>query len=312
MSQRTVLICCQTGDPTATRVANALTRLRGVSVHHADLAQHPVSLSYGQHSTSVRGEANGVDLRDVGAIYWRFAGIPSVPRTASDKFTMLQWTNRQLDAGVRAGLASLPAVWVNHPHCAARTTLPAVLSAAAQRGLDVPETLITTDPVAAKDFLARFDGRVEARKYGVRQAGALPIRHEYRPMAAHELDDSAVPRPHVYRQQITVRHKVRIYSISGTLLSARTDCTAARWTLETSQWRQVPLSGLPSPVVQAIPPIMSGFALAYGAWEFDIDDDGRWWFIDLNPRGSFGTMEDRAGLPIAAAIARTLSQKPQP
>jgi len=48
------------------------------------------------------------------------------------------------------------------------------------------------------------------------------------------------------------------------------------------------------------------FGLSYGAFDFSVDPDGRWWFLECNPSGQWGWLVEETGLPIAAAIADEL------
>jgi glutathione synthase/RimK-type ligase-like ATP-grasp enzyme len=58
--------------------------------------------------------------------------------------------------GLGGVLASLPALWVNHPNRAADATYkPMQLVVAARCGLSVPETLITNEAPAVRDFAQR-------------------------------------------------------------------------------------------------------------------------------------------------------------
>ncbi len=51
---------------------------------------------------------------------------------------------------------------------------------------------------------------------------------------------------------------------------------------------------------------LAHFDLRYGAFDFIEDIDGRIVFVELNPNGQFGWLEDKLGLPISQAIAAQL------
>lgn len=307
MPRRTVLMCSKAGDNHTSRIMRAISGFTDVTVRHTDLGRHPITLAYNRQRTDAEGSINGLELGEIDAIYWRSSSIPDVPENGG--YEMLQWANRELDGGARAGTLDLPALWVNHPARASAVTLPAVMSAAVRHGLDIPETLVTTDPIAAKAFLARFDaGRgCMAKRYGARQHGSASMRDLYRPMAVEDFDDPAEPHPHVYRERIAARYKTRIFAIDHMLVCVRTYCTTPGWAVESRQWTVLPAASLPEHVARAIPRMMTTFGLVYAAFEFDVDAAGTWWLTELNPRGAFGKIQDRTGLPISTAIASVLA-----
>lgn len=52
------------------------------------------------------------------------------------------------------------------------------------------------------------------------------------------------------------------------------------------------------------------FGLTFGAIDFSVTPDGRWWFLECNPAGQWGWIAEQTGLPIAEAIADELVGAP--
>jgi len=48
------------------------------------------------------------------------------------------------------------------------------------------------------------------------------------------------------------------------------------------------------------------FALTFGAFDFSVTADGRWWFLECNPAGRWAWIAEETSLPIADAIAEEL------
>ncbi|HSV65482.1 MAG TPA: hypothetical protein VLJ59_06180 [Mycobacteriales bacterium] len=46
--------------------------------------------------------------------------------------------------------------------------------------------------------------------------------------------------------------------------------------------------------------------LTFAAFDFTVDRDGVWWFLEANANGMWAWIQDKTGLPIAAAIADEL------
>lgn len=47
--------------------------------------------------------------------------------------------------------------------------------------------------------------------------------------------------------------------------------------------------------------------LSFGALDFLVTSSGDWVFLEINPNGQWAWIEDKTGLPIAAAIADALT-----
>ncbi|GGJ84592.1 hypothetical protein GCM10010123_12780 [Pilimelia anulata] len=64
----------------------------------------------------------------------------------------------------------------------------------------------------------------------------------------------------------------------------------------------------PPEVAAGVAAFLAHFGLAFGALDFAVDRRGRWWFLECNPAGQVGFIEDATGLPITSAIADTLME----
>ncbi|MGI9001101.1 MAG: hypothetical protein ACR2GH_05490 [Pseudonocardia sp.] len=62
----------------------------------------------------------------------------------------------------------------------------------------------------------------------------------------------------------------------------------------------------PAPVRHGVVAYLRTFGLTFGAFDFSVTPDGRWWFLECNPAGQWGWLADETGLPIAEAIADEL------
>lgn len=51
---------------------------------------------------------------------------------------------------------------------------------------------------------------------------------------------------------------------------------------------------------------MNNLGLRFGALDFLVRPSGEWVFLEINPNGQWAWIEDKTGLPIAAAIADAL------
>ncbi len=67
---------------------------------------------------------------------------------------------------------------------------------------------------------------------------------------------------------------------------------------------------VPEGVTDGVRSLMAVFGLRYAALDFLVDNDGVWFFVDLNPNGQFGFVPDLRD-PIATALANLLEGVPR-
>jgi hypothetical protein len=67
---------------------------------------------------------------------------------------------------------------------------------------------------------------------------------------------------------------------------------------------------LPAAEERALLLLLGQMGLGYAAVDFRRKEDGALYFLDLNPAGQWGFVEDRTGQPITAALAALLAGGP--
>jgi hypothetical protein len=68
------------------------------------------------------------------------------------------------------------------------------------------------------------------------------------------------------------------------------------------------MGDLPDDVRLATFRYMEAAGLVYAAFDFAVDADGAWWFLEANTGGQFGFVEISTGAPISLAIADWLTR----
>ena len=53
---------------------------------------------------------------------------------------------------------------------------------------------------------------------------------------------------------------------------------------------------------------LHAFGLTYGAFDFALAPDGRWWFLECNPAGQWAFVDEDTTRAIANALADTLQK----
>lgn len=316
VSQPTVLVLTHWFDPTADGVVRELTA-RGTEVFRCDAADFPGRLAMtgtlGLHGwvASLRNEHRSVDLADVVGAYYRRPSRFDFSAGMSDEER--SWAAAEARYGF-GGLLSAALPWLNHPAAIARAEYkPVQLQAAARSGLRVPETLLTNDPDAARRFVNRQDGRVVYKSLSselVSGNGELEaIYTTHVPPSDHGHRDVALTA-HLFQAHLAGKaYDVRLTVAGDRLFAAavHTDSGPAPldWRRDYANLTYTPID-VPDGVADGVQGLMHTLDLRFGALDFVVTTSGRWWFLEVNPNGQWGWIEDATGLLITEAIADEL------
>lgn len=314
----TVLILAPEWDLTVDGMVAALER-RGVPVVRMDTALFPQHAQLdarltrdgrwvGELSTATRC----VNLEGLRSIWYRSPSAFAFPEGMSA--TERHWANSEAKLGLGGVLVSLPVLWVNHPaRLADAAYKPAQLATAARCGLRVPDTVVTNEPDAVRRFA--IEGSTVAKALGapsIQEAGGRQVAF------THLLDgpDLADLRgveltAHQFQRWVPKAYEVRVIAVGEHLFSAgifagsdeghidwRTDYDALTYTAECT----------PPPIRAGIRAYLDAMKLTYGAFDFVVQPNGAWIFLECNAGGQFGWIEDALGAPITDTLADLLAR----
>jgi glutathione synthase/RimK-type ligase-like ATP-grasp enzyme len=312
-----ILAVTHQGDDQAQPVLEAL-RARGAEVVMLDLADLPgrgrIAFSYGkgEERLILLDGREALDARRATAIWWRrpqpFTAAPDLSR-AHAAFAV-----RQAEGALLGMLASLaPGVlFVNDPwreHLASQKTYQ--LAAALRAGLKVPETLVTSDPEAARDFLAPRKGGGAVHK--AIQSTASDWRRTARVGAEDLLRLEDLCLAPVILQERVPGVDVRVTVVGEKQFAADID---ARGSSSPDDYRgheaecRVTPSRLPPAEEGALRALLRELGLVFATVDFRRRDDGDLLFLELNPAGQWGFVEERTGQEIGSALAERLLAGP--
>jgi hypothetical protein len=309
-----VLAVTSPDDEHLAPVVEALGR-RGVSVALVDQAELPTAggLTFstgdgpGRWRLALPGGAT-VDAADVTAVWWRRAGAPRPD--AGLPYAEATWARLQWEEALDGLWACLGTRLVNDPWREQRALAkPFQLAAAVRAGLQVPPTLVTSDPAQARAFVA-----AQGRGRVVRKALHGTDEREWTQLLGRgrRADLQALRLAPAILQRFVPGLDVRVTAVGRRLFACEID---ARRSASPEDFRavfeEVPVRpcALPAGLAAAIRRLMADLGLAYGALDFRRGDGG-WSFLEVNPAGQFLGFERRAGLPISEALAALLARDP--
>lgn len=269
-----ILILTGRDDLTADAVVEELVN-RGEEVVRFDTADFPtasrlaVSLT-GDGWAGLLAGSRLARLESVKSVWWR---RPNEFRTPDD------WPGparalavSEARSGLLGVLGSLDVRWINHPaDDAAANYKPRQLAVAARVGLDVPRSVITSDPDHAREFIGSDQVVYKGLGGGVLGPGGK-------------------------------RQFVAIHAGSE---AARLD-----WRSDYRSLTYEPVD-IPAEVAKGVGRLMDELRLYFGALDFAVTPDGRWVFFEVNPNGQWHWLAVRAGIPLVEAMADALQGEPE-
>ncbi|WP_406405101.1 ATP-grasp ribosomal peptide maturase [Streptomyces sp. NBC_00879] len=316
---RPVLVVAERLDAAADMVVDQLNQ-RDVPVMRFDVAEFPQQLTLtGTHLPQEPGWGGTIDdgrrtarLEEVRAVYWRRPARPLIADTVPEPYAT--WAQNQADAAILNLLAALPGVpWLNNPHAdRVAAHKPQQLVTATRCGMTVPHSIITNSPDAARNFAKDVDGPLICKPI---LGGRLDIGEERRLMVAThrvdpaDFDDSIRTTAHYFQEDIPKAYEVRLISVGGQVFGGKLITTSEA---AGTDWRtdynhiEYDTVEIPDDVATAVRRFLASYGIAFGAFDFAVTPAGQWVFFENNPAGTWGWVENRTGLPIAAAHAEYL------
>ncbi|MCE7081768.1 ATP-grasp ribosomal peptide maturase [Streptomyces sp. ST2-7A] len=322
IDSRPVLVNTRLDDPTADHVIGELHR-RGVPVVRLDTGRPDgVTMTVGAGAGTgwrgtLRTPTRRVDPREVRAVYHRRPS-PTVPASPTDDPIghQREFAAAQVRHGLGGLLMALPGcLHVNHPHLnAAAEYKPLQLSTAVASGFTVPPTLITNEPEAARDFIRAHHPVVykPLRHTDYRKNGELRTIW-VRPVVVEEIDPSLRACPHLFQKQVPKVADARVAVVGGDFFATRItlDGEHPDWRMDYSLVSFSPIEA-PAAVRRSAELYLKTFGLVFGAFDFAIDRDGTWHFLECNPNGQWAFVDPTTTREIAVALADTLEKGVSP
>ncbi|WP_363800009.1 MvdC/MvdD family ATP grasp protein [Lysobacter firmicutimachus] len=253
-------------------------------------------------------------LDRVRSAWWRRPQAPDLSRVTDANahlFTANEW-NEALN-----GLWRLlgDARWMNDPgRDDAASRKAAQLRIAAELGLKVPRTLISSDPQRVRAF-------VEARGPGATVHKTFSCTHAVW-RETRRFDDRDLPHldtvrlaPVIFQEFVPADADIRVTAVDGQLFAAeiKLDPGSAAAAAGAVDFRpnlgdaEVREHALPEPVRERLRALMQKLGLVYGAIDLRRTPDGEYYFFEVNTAGEFLFIEHRTGQPIARAVADWLA-----
>ena len=311
-----ILVISHPDDPHAQRVIELLR-----AQHHDVLLMNLNDLP--ERATLTMDYANGgapapgytldgseIDLRQVTSVWWRrpqVADVAAIDDVEVRLFTANEWA--EATAGLWRLLGDVP--WMNDPlldEAASRKAYQ--LHVAAQSGLRVPRTLITSDPERARRFIAELGiGNVIFKTFSC----TYSVWRETRLVRDGDLEmlDAVRFAPVIFQEYIPADVDLRITAVGPTLFPAAIHSQSTDYPVDFRMslgQAAVEATQLPDDMRERLASVMRRLGLVYGAIDVRRTPDGDHVFLEVNTAGEFLFVEERTGQPIAQTVADRLAR----
>ncbi|MFI2348669.1 ATP-grasp ribosomal peptide maturase [Streptomyces sp. NPDC019443] len=308
-----VAVVTEVDDVTADMVITELNK-RGVPVVRFDPSDIGgrllLSARFGACPASPAGHlrtpSRTTTLEGVRSVYWR---RPTWPHFENMDDPDARFAAAQVRHGLGGTLYALPNCrYVNHPlHNYAAEHKPLQLAVAERLGLTVPSTLISNDLDAIRAFITEHGQVVykALRWTPYRRSDGVGLTTWTEPVTASEVDENVTVVPHLFQARVNKVADVRVVVVGPNVFAIRIDSDLLDWRADYSALTYKPVP-LPTGVEKALTAHLEHFGLASGSFDLCITRDGDLHWLELNPNGQWGWLEDETGLPIASAFADLL------
>src|ERR1044072_3974859 len=317
----TVLVLTHSGDYfTVDRVAAALLR-RGVKAFRFDTDRYPEEVKLiakfadGSVTHSIKSSAGILDASEVRAVWARKVWLP---RLASDLDPNIHdLCTRESLAAMESFLDGLNSSrWVNdrrRDREAGDKLLQ--LRTAQDVGLIIPQTLMTNDPAAVRDFFRKVNKRMVAkllRPVSVSMESPSAFVHTSE-VTSKDVADGKLLRhcPVVFQEMIPKSSELRVAFVNGSLFVGAIDARRSKrgqvdWRLASPDETAWQRDAVPEEVAAKLRALMLKLGLVYGAIDLIRTPAGEYVFLEVNSGGEWGMLERDLDYPISEAIAEAL------
>ena len=289
-------------DPPLARVAGELAAL-DAPAHVLD-QRDALSTFIDTGAGTIRLGSHEVELGEIGAVYLRPYEVNRLPRLA--RLGTEDGARRHVAAVQQAMYAWLDTtraflvnpVWAS----ATNASKPWQLARVREAGFAVPETLVTTDPRTARDFVQEHGEVVFKSVSGIRSR----VRR-ISPADVDRLDDVRTC-PTQFQRRVPGTD-VRVHVVGREVFPTRVACDADDYRYAAQQGKEparLTPTDLPLDVQRRCVALAQLLTLPVAGVDLRVTPDGEWYCFEVNPSPAFTYYEHHTGQRIARSIAALL------
>lgn len=267
-------------------------------------------------------DTHKVKLSEISACWFRHSGLtlppdePGISREITNK-QFREFAKTEKDAFLNSLWKYLSnRFWINYPPIAqAAEGKLSNLQLAQIVGLEIPKTIITTNPQAAKDFYYSCNKKVVIKVLGGRIIKQKQKDFVVFTTLIKEEDlnniNSVQYAPTQLQEYIEKKIELRVTIVDKQIFACEIHSQDSEKTK--IDWRHYDFANvkhaahkLPKHIEKKLLKFMEIRGLNYGCFDLILTPEDRYVFIEINPSGEYLWIEEFANLPISKAIADLL------
>ena len=278
-----------------------------VFVDQRDVLQTEVDVTFaGDVAGSLRIGERVVDLASVTAVYLRLYGLDQLRILRELDRNSPQWLHATTVTDTISAWTELsPAFVVNRLSAMASNGSKPYQSRIIQaHGFEIPDTLVTTDQDAVREFWLRYGTVIYKSTSGVRSiVNRLTAENAGRLSHLHWC-------PTQFQQYIP-GHDYRVHVVGEQAFACEIVSDADDYRYAGRKGLDVRLQAcqIPSELADRCCGLARTLALPFAGIDLRYHPAGEWFCFEVNPSPAFSYYEDATGQPIAAAVAQLLTTR---
>ncbi|MBM3230183.1 hypothetical protein FJZ22_00815 [Candidatus Pacearchaeota archaeon] len=186
---------------------------------------------------------------------------------------------------------------------------------ALERGMLVPDTIVTTDPADLENFYREHMGNIcfKLQKGAViRTPEGNKVVYTNKVTEAQMRNSALVSsHPSLFQEYIEKEFEIRIIATDTTTTgiaihsqdSERSKIDYRRYDFENVTYQQVEL---PKKVKEFCATMLMHYGLHFGAFDFIYSKDKKYYFLELNPNGQWLWLEEQSGYNVTSEVTNNL------
>ncbi len=307
-----ILLVTETSDLAADLLVIAAER-RGIPILRFNQDEFPQDIEVAWHGAegfSLRSAQFQVFEREIVAAWFR-----KNRRRVGTSSEVSAFVSRESDGFLNGIWETTGWTWMNRPSAVRQAEHKLLqLRHAARLGFEIPDTLVTNAPEAARLFArARPVIAKTVAGAGLTLGGVDQVIFTS-PVSASDLDhDDAIKScPLILQTKVRKSFDLRVTVVGERVFTARIMVRCQED--DEIDWRAIDetrlvyeCDELPPDFAARCIKLVSDFGLLFGAIDFVVAEDGRRVFLELNPSGQWGWLERALQLPISDAILERLN-----
>ena len=249
---------------------------------------------------------------DVKAAYFRRPAPPvgnaSITNNGEREYAEAEWA-----AFLKSLYARLEGLWLNAPlDIFAAEDKPRQLMLANEIGFNVPKAVISNDIASVREVVQAGPAIGKPLRQALINGEQERVIFTTRLEDLHGSDEDAISQaPFIAQTEIKKQYDVRVTVVGSQLFatairSQEHEETKVDWRRGSRPDLKHERIELPCEVKEKCTELMKRLKLRYGAIDLVCDQQGKLWFLEINPNGQWAWIENLTGYPIASAIVDEL------